>query len=332
VIAPTGLSLDADGDPQPACVLMDLDGPLPDNEVIGSATAVVVGVACRPPSPEARVRARELACSFAPTDSDVGVPFIPVDDPVAAADELYRAIVASPRSAMSLARLLRLTADAPVTDGLAAESAVYSMLLAAPEFARWLAERRPPRPARQTRPAVLITRQDGVLAVTMNRPDRHNAFDRFVRDGLVDALDLAIADPTVRRVDLRGEGPSFCSGGDLAEFGTSADVSTAHLVRLDRSVAARVHHCRDRVVAHLHGACIGAGIEIPSFAGQVIARQDTTIRLPELGMGLVPGAGGTVGLPRRIGRWRTAYLALSGATLDPWTARKWGLVDAISDD
>jgi enoyl-CoA hydratase/carnithine racemase len=109
-------------------------------------------------------------------------------------------------------------------------------------------------------------------------------------------------------------------------------VSTAHLIRLDRSVALRIDRCQDRVVAHLHGACVGAGIEIPSFAGRVVARPDAFFQLPEVAMGLVPGAGGTVGITRRIGRWRTAYLALSGVRLDASTALDWGLVDAVADE
>ena len=93
---------------------------------------------------------------------------------------------------------------------------------------------------------------------------------------------------------LRGEGPSFCSGGDLDEFGTRPDPGTAHLVRLTRSAARLVHRLRDRVEVDLHGWCVGAGIELPSFAGTVRAAADTRIALPELQFGLVPGAGGTV--------------------------------------
>lgn len=333
---PAELRLDADGAPQPACVVVDLDtasaGPVGPAAAAAPTTAVLVGVTQRPPSAAVEARARALDCTFAPPGTGAGRPFVPAADPAAAAADLHDVIAAAPRAAMALARLLRLTAAVPVNEGLAAESAVYSMLLAGPEFARWLAERHPRAAATDTGPAVRVTRHADALDVLIDRPARHNAFDRSVRDGLVDAFDLAIADPTIRRVDLRGAGPSFCSGGDLAEFGLSADVSTAHLIRLDRSVAARVHARRARVVAHLHGACIGAGIEIPSFAGRVVARPDTYIELPELGMGLVPGAGGTIGLPRRIGRWRTAYLALSGAPLDPPTALAWGLVDALADD
>jgi enoyl-CoA hydratase/carnithine racemase len=79
----------------------------------------------------------------------------------------------------------------------------------------------------------------------------------------------------------------------------------------------------------VHGACVGAGVELPAFAARVVAREDARFWLPELSMGLVPGAGGTVSLPRRIGRQRTAWLALSGAQLDASTALRWGLVDEI---
>jgi enoyl-CoA hydratase/carnithine racemase len=86
-----------------------------------------------------------------------------------------------------------------------------------------------------------------------------------------------------------------------------------------------------RVTAHVHGACIGAGVEIPAFCARVHATPDAVFRLPEVAMGLIPGAGGTASLPRRIGRFRTNYLALSGFEIDANTAQRWGLVDLISD-
>jgi enoyl-CoA hydratase/carnithine racemase len=151
-----------------------------------------------------------------------------------------------------------------------------------------------------------------------------------MRDGLTAALQAAF-DPAVTRVVVRGAGRSFCSGGDLDEFGTRPDPATAHLVRLTRSAARLVHRLGAKVEFELHGWCIGAGIELPSFAGTVRAAADTSIVLPEVRFGLVPGAGGTVSLPRRIGRQRTAWLGLTGSTLDATTALEWGLVDALED-
>jgi enoyl-CoA hydratase/carnithine racemase len=178
---------------------------------------------------------------------------------------------------------------------------------------------------------VLIERDDGSMLVTLNRPARRNAYSRELRDALVEALLVPALDETIRRVVIAGAGPSFCSGGDLDEFGTAPDTATAHFIRTSGGAAGLLHRIADRAEVRVHGACVGAGIEISAFAGRVIARPGTTFRLPEVAMGLIPGAGGTVSIPRRIGPWRTLYLALSGTALDAETAARWGLVDQAAD-
>lgn len=257
-----------------------------------------------------------------------------VDACVAPGDPLLGAMVDSierhPLASTAFAVLLRDSTDRTVEAGLAAESAVYSTLQAGPEFAAW---RRggTHRPAPPTDAApVVVTRTGDELIVTLDRPARHNAFSAGLRDALCEALAIAVLDPGVTAVHLRGNGPSFCSGGDLGEFGTFPDPASAHATRLARSPARLAHRLRDRLHVHLHGACMGAGIELPAFAAHVVAAPDTRIALPELALGLVPGAGGTVSLPRRIGRHRSALLGLSGTTLDAATAHRWGLVDAVA--
>ncbi len=125
-------------------------------------------------------------------------------------------------------------------------------------------------------------------------------------------------------------GRTSAPAADLSEFGTTPDPLTGHLVRTTRSAARAVAGCDRRTTAYLHGACIGAGIELAAFADRVVAAPDTTVTLPELSMGLVPGAGGTASIPRRIGRQRTAWLALTGLPIDAATALAWGLVDEVS--
>jgi enoyl-CoA hydratase/carnithine racemase len=128
---------------------------------------------------------------------------------------------------------------------------------------------------------------------------------------------------------LRGEGRAFCSGEDLDEFGSAPDPATAHLVRLRRSVGAVLARVSGRVTALVHGTVSGSGAELAAFAGRVVAHPEARFVLPELGLGLVPGAGGTVSLTRRIGRHRTAWMALSGQPVEAPIARSWGLVDEI---
>lgn len=242
------------------------------------------------------------------------------------ADAVADAVAANPLAARTLTGLLRLTEALPVAQGLVAESLAYSMLLAGPEFASWLERRGPRTPPPTGDTPVLLERDGDELVVTLNRPDRHNAYAAALRDALVDALEVGLADPALR-VRLRGAGRSFCSGGDLDEFGTTPDVATAHLVRTTRSAGRLLHELGDRVTVEVHGACVGAGTELAAFGGHVVAHGFAFFRLPEVGMGLVPGAGGTVSVARRIGRHRTAWLALTGARLDVATALAWGLVD-----
>ena len=242
---------------------------------------------------------------------------------------LRKRVTENPRAASVLVQLLRDGETRDIEAGLVAESLAYSTLQAGPEFATWLAghERRPERA--HTEPAVRVWRELDRLHVALNRPEKHNAFSAAMRDGLCEALALAVADDSIEEVALSGNGPSFCSGGDLDEFGTLPDPATAHTIRTTRSAARLLARCAERVRATVHGACVGAGIELPAFAAQVAARGDAYVLLPELTLGLVPGAGGTVSLPRRIGRQRTAWLALSAERLDAETARDWGLFDEL---
>ena len=243
---------------------------------------------------------------------------------------ILEAAHSTPLAAMALVQLLRQNAGLDIHQGLIAESLVYSTLQSGPELGRWLAER-PARPARrqEPEPAVLVRRHEQRLRLTLNRPARHNAFCAAMRDALAEGLQIAVCDPSIAEVLIDGAGPSFCSGGDLDEFGTLPDPATAHAIRSTRNPGRLLAACADRARFALHGACVGAGVELAAFARRVVAAEDAFFQLPEVAMGLVPGAGGTVSLPRRIGRQRTAELALSGRRLDAATALRWGLFDEL---
>ena len=244
-------------------------------------------------------------------------------------DDALARIAAAPLAARTLAVLLRATAAVDVESGLAIESAAYSMLQAGPEFAAWRAAH-PAKSMPDDSDTVVAEREADTLRITLDRPHRHNAISTRLRDELAAALSIAISDDSIERVVLRGNGPSFCSGGDLDEFGTRPDPVTAHVTRLARSPARLIHQLAARTTVQLHGATFGGGLEIAAFAGTVEAQPDTRVALPELALGLVPGAGGTVSVTRRIGRQRTAALALCARELDAATALDWGLIDRIA--
>ncbi len=238
---------------------------------------------------------------------------------------------AHPLAASALVQLLRHADKRSTEAGLLAESWVYSTLQSGEEFSAWLASRRA-RPA-QPYPenVVQVHRELDRLQLRLNHPEKRNAMSVAMRDALCDALVLACADTSLEEIVLSAHGPAFCTGGDLDEFGSLPDPASAHAIRTSRSAARLLARCAERTRAEVHGACIGAGIELPAFAARVIARADTVASLPELGMGLVPGAGGTVSVTRRIGRQRTVWWVLSGADLDAETGHEWGLFDEVVD-
>ncbi len=238
-----------------------------------------------------------------------------------------------PHASMVCDDVLRAVDPAgPTLTGVVTESLAYSTLQAGPEFAHWLAARGPATMPEIADP-VRLRRDGDNLLVEFNRPQRHNAFSTDARAALLEALTVARLDPSITGILLRGNGPSFCGGGDLAEFGTFTDPASAHLARtrhspalaLDALTARLGRSCR----AEVHGRVLGSGLEMAAFCGWVQARGDSVFGLPELDLGLIPGAGGTVSVTRRIGRWRTAYLVLSGRTIGAETALAWGLVDRV---
>ena len=320
-----------DGRVSGAAVLLALDQPVTGAALdqvlaaLAARNAVVVGVADRPLTPAGLALARGCDTSLGRQELREVVQH---EHPEAAARQLAARIEAHPRAALVLGSVLAQTEHLPLHLALAAEAAGYSTLLAGPEFAHWLTRRGPARePAGPGGEPLSLERVDGVLHVRLTRPERRNALDAGLRAALVDAL--LVAGEQGWSVRLSGDGPVFCSGGDLDEFGTAADPATAWVVRTTTHPGRALAAVAPRAQVLLHGACAGAGIELAAFAGQVQARPGTTLRLPELAMGLLPGAGGTVSLPLRAGRWRTAWMALSGQPVDAPTALRWGLVDEL---
>jgi enoyl-CoA hydratase/carnithine racemase len=308
----------------------------PDPDLLDAAVGTlerghvpVVGLATQPLTVEALSLAVAMDLTLVAADGrEVPETCVALRDVDAGLRVLQTASSGRAKATAALCQTVRITSRLPVHQGLVVESMAYSMLLASEEFRAWRTVtplRRRPRAENPVR----LSRDGEELRMVLDDPSRRNAYSRHMRDGLLEGLELADWDDSIRHVSISGAGPSFCSGGDLDEFGTIDDVSVAHLIRLRQGAGAALERVRERVTVDVHGACIGAGIEIPAFAAHVVARPDTTVRLPELAMGLIPGAGGTVSITRRIGRWRTAWLALTGEPIGAEDALRWGLIDEI---
>ena len=246
------------------------------------------------------------------------------------ATALIRNIDEHPLAAMTLVQLLRHNEDLAPEQGLFAESLAYASLQGGLEFAKVMqGARKPPLTVPESDSAVGVERNGDELHITLNRPGARNAYSAALRDGLYEALQLLRMDQTLERAIVSGAGSCFSVGGDLREFGAVSDTATAHAIRASRNVGQLLLALGARLEFRLHRACIGAGIELPAFAARVVAHSNTFMQLPEITLGLLPGAGGTVSIARRIGRHRTAYLALSARRISAATALQWGLIDAI---
>lgn len=249
----------------------------------------------------------------------------------ASAEGVLAQVLAMPRTAAVVVQLLRMLPGLPLNDGLTAESMAYALLQGSEEHRSWIADHAG-NFARDHAPGqVRLDRDGGSLAITLDRSESGNAIDRPMRDALYEAFSLAALDADIERVLLRGAGRTFSLGAELAEFGTTADPATAHGIRCLTLPARAVLGCAAKLEVHVQGACVGAGLELAAYARQVTAAPGAWFQLPELAMGILPGAGGCVSLTRRIGRQRTALLILSGKRLGAARALDWGLIDAIVD-
>ncbi len=225
-------------------------------------------------------------------------------------------------------QLLRSLGQLAPERALPLESFCYGLLQGSAEHRAWLASRDsaalPEPPGR-----IIVERQDSELRITLDRPLARNAIDVAMRDQLFEAVALAALDAEVSVVKLRAVGTCFSMGADLAEFGTTRDPATAHLIRSRTLPAQVLAVCAAILDVHVQGACVGAGLEMAAFARRLTAAPDAWFQLPELQMGLIPGAGGCVSVPRRIGKQRAALMILSGRRINARTALRWGLIDAI---
>src|SRR5438067_4872733 len=175
---------------------------------------------------------------------------------------------------------------------------------------------------------VEVRREGAVARIFLNRPQKVNALDSAMLERLASALEEAGADETLHVVVLGGRGKAFCGGADINEL-ASLDATTA------RSFITRIHRACDAarkapvpVVARLHGAVIGAGLELAAACDLRIAARGTRFAMPEVRLG-IPSVVEAALLPRLIGSGRAAWLVLTGEAIDAERAYAWGLVEEL---
>ena len=171
-------------------------------------------------------------------------------------------------------------------------------------------------------PLVSLSRDGAVALITIDNPPV-NALSRDVRAGLIAALDGAIADKAVRAIVLACAGKSFCAGADIREF--DLPPQPPHLT----DVIQRFADAAKPVVAALHGSALGGGCELAAGCHYRVAARGTRIGLPEVNLGLLPGAGGTQRLPRLVGFDAALSMMLDGRPRAVEAGEMAGFTDSI---
>jgi enoyl-CoA hydratase/carnithine racemase len=176
---------------------------------------------------------------------------------------------------------------------------------------------------------VLYERRGVVAWITLNRPDRLNAYNVEMRDDLFAALNAVHADADVRAMVLAGAGTAFSTGGDVSEFGQAPSPIAARWIRFRRDVWGRLRALPIPTVAAVHGFTVGGGLEMALLCDLAIAADDTRLCLPETSLGMIPGVAGTQTAPRRLGLGWALDLNITGRWIDANQALFIGLVAEV---
>ena len=178
-------------------------------------------------------------------------------------------------------------------------------------------------------PAVLYEKRDGVAWVTLNRPERLNAYNVEMRDGLFEVLSAIYDDPDACAMVLSGAGSSFSTGGDVSEFGQAPSPTAARWIRFRRDVWGRLRNLPVPTIAAVHGFTVGGGLEMALLCDIAIAASDARFCLPETGLGMIPGVAGTQTAARRLKFGWALDLCITGRWLDARQALILGLVAKV---
>ena len=172
--------------------------------------------------------------------------------------------------------------------------------------------------------------KDGEVGViTLDRPDRLNALGQDVRRELNEVLDEVETDST-RVVIFAGAGRAFCAGADINDLSAGQDLRSPIPDPSETpEVIKRIGNLTKVAIAAVHGAAVGGGCEVALACDLRIAAENARFGLPEIKLGIIPGAGGTQRMPRLVGEGRAKWLMMTGEFIDAQTSLAWGLVNQV---
>ena len=177
---------------------------------------------------------------------------------------------------------------------------------------------------------LLFDLADGIARITINRPDKLNALNGQVIAELDDAAGRVERESAIRAVLLTGAGTkAFVAGADISEIGSQGAMDGQARALAGQRMMRRLERCGKPVVAAVNGFALGGGCELAMACHLRVASETARFGQPEVKLGIGPGYGGTVRLPRLVGRGRALELLLTGAMIDAQEAWRIGLVNRV---
>jgi len=177
---------------------------------------------------------------------------------------------------------------------------------------------------------IIYQKKNSIAYITLNRPEALNAINVKMRDELYEVLPGIDDDPDVKLAIINGAGErAFCAGADVKEFGTTPSQAIARGVRWERDLWGQFLNVSKPLIAAMHGYALGGGLEISLCCDIRIASTDAMFGLPEVGLGIVPTAGGSQTLPRVVPPGSASALTLTGEVIDAAEALRIGLIHRI---
>ncbi len=179
-------------------------------------------------------------------------------------------------------------------------------------------------------PTLLTHLENGILTITINRPDKLNALNRDVFTDLDNAMDEVYTNAEIRSVIITGSGAkAFVAGADITEFGNLSVEEGKALAKRGQDVFLKIEQSPKPVVACVNGFALGGGCELAMACHFRIASDNAKFGQPEVNLGLIPGYGGTQRLVQLIGKGRAIELLVSGNMIDAATSLQYGLVNYV---
>ena len=177
---------------------------------------------------------------------------------------------------------------------------------------------------------IVVDRAESLATVTVSRPEKLNALNAAIVQEIGEAFHALAADDAVRAVVLTGAGEkAFVAGADIAELSTMSSLSGVKVSRAGQDAFRFIELMRKPVIAAVNGFALGGGLELALACHLRVASENARFGLPEVKLGIIPGYGGTVRLPRLVGRGRALQMILTGELIGAADALQFGLVNAV---